>query len=171
MGVKIVPENVSNVAKSEGDNPGMEDGGESFIAIAKGQSFRELLEKNEIAEKDVEAIVTALAELVDLNAIHVGQKVRIASAADVMEDGSVIPLRVSIYDEGAHQATVARTDDNSFVRADEPNARRRRVRRGRRGGRDLHGHDAEALRRGLPDGAGAGGAVTADRAARPHLRL
>ncbi len=120
MGVKIVPENVSNVAKSEDDNPGMEDGGESFVAIAKGQSFRELLEENEIAENDVEGIVTALAELVDLNAIHVGQKVRIASATDVMEDGSVIPLRVSIYDEGAHQATVARTDDNSFVRADEP---------------------------------------------------
>ena len=76
MGVKIVPENVSNVAKSEDDNPGMEDGGESFIAIAKGQSFRELLEENEISESDVEGIVAALAELVDLNAIHVGQKVR-----------------------------------------------------------------------------------------------
>ena len=30
------------------------------------------------------------------------------------------PIRVSIYDDGAHQATVARADDNSFVRADEP---------------------------------------------------
>ncbi|HET7716800.1 MAG TPA: M23 family metallopeptidase [Bauldia sp.] len=120
MGVKIIPENVSNVAKSEGATPGMEDGGERFIDIAKGQSFRELLAENEITEADIDAIIAALSDLVDLNAIHVGQKVRVAYATDLTADGSVIPLRVSIYDEGAHQATVARTDDNSFVRADEP---------------------------------------------------
>jgi murein DD-endopeptidase MepM/ murein hydrolase activator NlpD len=120
MGVKIVPENVSNVAKSEDTAPGLEDGEERVIAIAKGQSFRELLLQAEVAEKDIDGIVTALSTLVDLNAIHVGQKVRMAYAADVMEEGTLIPLRVSVYDEGAHQATVARTDDNTFVRADEP---------------------------------------------------
>ena len=91
-----------------------------MIAIAKGQSFRELLEQAELTDKDIDGIVTALAALVDLNAIHVGQKVRMAFAPDLMDDGSPIPLRVSIYDEGAHQATVARTDSDSFVRADEP---------------------------------------------------
>ena len=49
MGVKIVPENVSNVAKSDDGAPGLEDGEERFIAIAKGQSFRELLEEAEVA--------------------------------------------------------------------------------------------------------------------------
>jgi murein DD-endopeptidase MepM/ murein hydrolase activator NlpD len=120
MGVKIVPENVSNVAKSEDSTPGLQDGEERVIAIAKGQSFRELLDGAEVADKDIDGIVEALSTLVDLNAIHVGQKIRMAYATDVMEDGSLIPLRVSIYDEGAHQATVARTDDNTFVRADEP---------------------------------------------------
>ncbi len=120
MGVKIVPENVSNVAKSENFAPGIEDGQERVIAVTKGQSFRELLDEAEIADEEAEGIVTALSALVDLNAIHVGQKVRIAFAADFMEEGASIPLRVSIYDEGAHQATVARTDNNVFVRADEP---------------------------------------------------
>lgn len=120
MGVKIVPENVSNVAKSDDGGRGLQDGEERVIAIAKGQSFRELLGEAEVGEKDIDGIVTALSTLVDLNAIHVGQKVRMAYASDVMEDGSLIPLRVSIYDEGAHQATVARTDSNTFVRADEP---------------------------------------------------
>ena len=41
---------------------------------------------------------------------------------DGTEGGKPDPIRVSIYDDGAHQATVARADDNSFVRADEPNA-------------------------------------------------
>jgi len=120
MGVKIVPENVSNVAKSANGAPGIEDGEEQVIAITKGKSFRDLLEEAKITEPEVDSIVNALSALVDLNAIHVGQKVRIAYAADVMEDGTPIPLRVSIYNEGAHQATVARTDNNTFVRADEP---------------------------------------------------
>jgi murein DD-endopeptidase MepM/ murein hydrolase activator NlpD len=120
MGVKIVPENVSNVTKSANGAPGIEDGEEQVIAITKGKSFRDLLEEAKITEPEVDGIVNALSALVDLNAIHVGQKVRIAYAADVMEDGAPIPLRVSIYNEGAHQATVARTDSNTFVRADEP---------------------------------------------------
>jgi len=120
MGVKIVPENVSNVAKSDDTELGLQDGDEQVIAIAKGQSFRELLVEAKVPDKDIDGIVTALSTLVDLNAIHVGQKVRMAYSADVMEDGTLLPLRVSIYDEGAHQATVARTDSDTFVRADEP---------------------------------------------------
>ena len=42
------------------------------------------------------------------------------------------PIRVSIYDDGAHQATVARADDNSFVRADEPSSTPDDLRRQRR---------------------------------------
>ena len=120
MGVKIVPENVSNVAKSADGAPGIEDGEERVIAITKGQSFRDLLEQATITAPEIDGIVTALSTLVDLNAIHVGQKVRLAYATDGTEDGLLIPLRVSIYNEGAHQATVARTDDDVFVRADEP---------------------------------------------------
>lgn len=117
MGVKIVPENVSNVAKSD-ESAADQDGGERFVAVTKGQSFRELLADNEVPDADIDGIVDALATLVDLNAIHVGQKVRLA--VGLGEDDTVIPLRVSIYEEGAHQATVARTDEGGFVRADEP---------------------------------------------------
>jgi murein DD-endopeptidase MepM/ murein hydrolase activator NlpD len=120
MGVKIVPENVSNVTKSDGDSLGLEGDGERFIAIRKGQSFRDLLADSDVSEEDAENIVKALAQLVDLNAIHVGQKVRLAYASDGIEGGTLTPLRISIYSEGAHQATVARTDDDIFVRADEP---------------------------------------------------
>ena len=120
MGVKIVPENVSNVSKSAEESVGLEGDGERYIAIEKGQSFRELLADNAIGEEDADSIVKALSELVDLNAIHVGQKVRVAYAGDGTAEGTLIPLRVSIYNEGAHQATVARTDDDVFVRADEP---------------------------------------------------
>jgi murein DD-endopeptidase MepM/ murein hydrolase activator NlpD len=118
LGVSIVAENVSNVVKTQ---PGeaVDGGDEQIITIAKGQSFVELLQDNMVSEEDAGAIVDALSELVDLNAIQVGQKIRLAFGADL--DGSdPKAIRVSIYDGGAHQATVARTDDNTFRRSDEP---------------------------------------------------
>lgn len=122
FGVRITPENVSNVAKSDVIDPAAPPVNETVIAVEKGQSFRKLLQGNGISSDDADEIIAALSELVDLNKMHVGQKVRIAFAAGDLEDTRALPIRLSIYNDGAHQATVARADDNSFVRADEPSA-------------------------------------------------
>jgi murein DD-endopeptidase MepM/ murein hydrolase activator NlpD len=116
--VRIVPENVSNVAKSGAGTGAGSD--EKIVAVAKGQSFRALLEQNGISGDDADQIIAGLSPLVDLNKMHVGQKLRVAFTADDTDPNRKRPIRVSIYDDGAHQATVARADDNSFVRADEP---------------------------------------------------
>lgn len=119
LGVSIVPENVSNVVKTApGDKAGYGDE-EKIVAVSKGQSFVALLQENAVSERDANVVAGALSELIDLNAMHVGQKVRLAYAAD-LEGSEPLPIRVSIYDDGAHQATVARTDDNTFRRSDEP---------------------------------------------------
>lgn len=115
LGVTIVPENVSDVAKTS-DGIGPE---EKVITIAEGQSFLALLQDNAVTEADANAIVTALTELVDLNGLKAGQKVRMAYGTDI--DGvETRPIRVSMYNDGAHQASVARTDDDEFRRTDEP---------------------------------------------------
>jgi murein DD-endopeptidase MepM/ murein hydrolase activator NlpD len=119
LGVKIVPENVSNIAKSE-EADSVATTEEKVVAVAKGQTFRDLLEGNGVDDEDADRIVTGLSGLVDLNKMHVGQKIRVAFAPDAA-GGPARPVRISLYDTGAHQATVARADDNSFVRADEPN--------------------------------------------------
>jgi murein DD-endopeptidase MepM/ murein hydrolase activator NlpD len=119
LGVRIVPENVSNIAKSDGGG-GNAASDEKIVAVAKGQSFRALLDQSGIAAEDAAAIIAGLSPLVDLNKLHVGQKLRIAFAAEEVDPSRKRPIRLSIYDDGAHQATVARADDNSFVRADEP---------------------------------------------------
>jgi murein DD-endopeptidase MepM/ murein hydrolase activator NlpD len=118
LGVRIVPENVSNVAKSGAGTGAGSD--EKIVAVAKGQSFRALLEQNGISGDDADQIIAGLSPLVDLNKMHVGQKLRVAFTADDADPNRKRPIRLSIYDDGAHQATVARADDNSFVRADEP---------------------------------------------------
>ncbi|WP_421725389.1 M23 family metallopeptidase [Bauldia sp.] len=115
VGVTIVPENVLEVAKTSDAL----DAEERMVTVAEGQSFRDLLDDNDVSEGDAEAIVMALAELVDLNALRAGQKVRLAYATDI-DDSEPRPIRVSMYDDGAHQASVARTDDDDFRRTDEP---------------------------------------------------
>lgn len=119
LGVSIVPENVSSVVKSSTGEDGGDGSEERIVAVAKGQSFMSLLQDNDITERDAKAIVGALSELVDLNSIHVGQKVRVAYAVNI-DEADPEPIRVSVYDDGAHQASVARTDDDGFRRTDEP---------------------------------------------------
>ena len=139
-GVKIVPENVSNVAKS--DATGTLDDGyqEKIIPVAKAESLRTLFQDNNITGDDADEIIAALSQLVDVSRLRPDQKIRIGYAVDPSAnpatDASAAaapgtapapatppvlrPIRVSIYADDVHQATVARSDNNVFVRADEP---------------------------------------------------
>ncbi|HEY5081518.1 MAG TPA: M23 family metallopeptidase [Bauldia sp.] len=167
-GVKIVPENVSSIAKTDTTQT-LDDGyQEKIVAVTKSENLRALFQDNAITGDDADEIIAALSQLVDVSRLRSGQKVRIAFATDpataaldqpdadqdaapaanaadataaggddAADDGGdaaapaaaakapqrpLRPIRVSIYDNGAHQATVARADNNAFVRADEPTA-------------------------------------------------
>ncbi len=141
-GVKIVQENVSSIMKSDGAV--LDDGyQEKIIAVDKPENLRALFQDNAISGDDADEIIAALSQLVDVSRLRPGQKIRIAFATDpstaaldtansdddTVDTGdepaktaqsALRPIRVSIYDNGAHQATVARADNNAFVRADEP---------------------------------------------------
>jgi murein DD-endopeptidase MepM/ murein hydrolase activator NlpD len=113
LGVRIVPENVSFVSKS---GPALASD-ERIAVVDKKETLGEILGSNDVGEADSASILSAMSDLMDLSDLHAGQKVRILYSA---EGEARRPMRVSIYEEGSHQATVARRDDNSFVRADEP---------------------------------------------------
>jgi murein DD-endopeptidase MepM/ murein hydrolase activator NlpD len=135
--VTIVPENVSSVPKST-DAILEETMQEKVIAVAKSENLRTLFRDNAIVGDDANEIIAALSQLVDVSRLRPGQKIRVAFESDpgasvdaalpdstdgAKEGQSALrPMRVSIYDDGAHQATVARADNNAFVRADEPSA-------------------------------------------------
>jgi murein DD-endopeptidase MepM/ murein hydrolase activator NlpD len=120
MGVKITAENVSNVAKSDSSEAGSSIE-EKMIAVTDDDDFRGLLEKNAVDPGEAGAIAGAMSGLVDVTHLRSTQRLRIAYASDPAT-GASRPVRVSIYENGAHQATVARADNNGFVRADEPNS-------------------------------------------------
>ena len=113
LGVRIVPENVSFVSKS---GPALASD-ERIAVVDKKDTLEGILTDNEIGEADSANILSAMSDLMDLSDLHAGQKVRILYSA---EGETRRPMRVSIYEEGSHQATVARRDDDSFMRADEP---------------------------------------------------
>jgi murein DD-endopeptidase MepM/ murein hydrolase activator NlpD len=146
LGVKIEAENVSNIAKNA-DGAAMEGGyQERIFSVSKAENLRALFQDNAITGDDADEIIAALSQLVDVSRLRPGQKVRVAFASDpataaldqpdsdadtgdetAADDGksaqSILrPIRVSIYENGAHQATVARADNNVFVRADEPSS-------------------------------------------------
>jgi len=120
FGVRIVPENVSSIVRSDTPLTPGHDFQERVIAATDGDLLT-LLDDNGVSGPDADRIVDALAPLVDISRLRSGQKVRLAFAADESGD-SLRPLRASVYTDGVHQATVARTDSNAFVRADEPAA-------------------------------------------------
>lgn len=113
LGVRIVPENVSFVTKT---GPALHSD-ERIAVVDKKDTLDEILTENDVAEGDAKSILSAMSDLMDLTSLHAGQKVRILFSS---EGETPRPMRVSIYEEGSHQATVARRDDDSFVRADEP---------------------------------------------------
>ena len=120
LGVRIVPENVSNIAKSDaaaGTSDGLE---EDVIPVTAKTDLGKLLQDNGVTEDDSGQVVNALAQLLDVAHLQPNQKVRIAFAAGNVEGEVARPMRVSIYQDGVHQATVARADNNVFVRGDEP---------------------------------------------------
>jgi murein DD-endopeptidase MepM/ murein hydrolase activator NlpD len=113
LGVRIVPENVSFVSKT-----GSALSSDERIAVVdKKETLQDILSENNVSESDRLSILAAMSDLMDLGDLEAGQKVRILYSA---EGDAIRPMRVSIYEEGSHQATVARRDDDSFVRADEP---------------------------------------------------
>ncbi|MCC6982400.1 MAG: M23 family metallopeptidase [Bauldia sp.] len=116
LGVSIVPENVTLIARSDagGSSPS-----ERILYFQSGDTFQTALARSEVPTEDATAITGALNSLIDLNGLRPGEIIRVglgpAEIGDIPR-----PTRVSIYENGVHQATVARTDANAFVRADEP---------------------------------------------------
>ncbi len=120
LGVRIVPENVSNVAKSDTTFTPGHDFGEKIITVVEDGDLRALFAANDVTGSDADEIVDALSQLVDVDHLHAGQKLRVDFAIDEPDREILRPVRASIYEDGVHQATVARTDNDAFVRADEP---------------------------------------------------
>ncbi|MHA1559421.1 MAG: M23 family metallopeptidase [Alphaproteobacteria bacterium] len=117
IGFRAIPENVGYLAKA-GQDEVFRD--ESMIQLADRTSLAELLVDAGVAHDDVDETVGVLDGLMDLTTLSGQHQARVAFVPDTVSATVRQLLRVSIYEDGTHQATVARGDDGVFVRADEP---------------------------------------------------
>ena len=117
QGVRITPQNVSFVTRTDGGGVSRD---ERLLAIQPGQPLPDLLMQNGMAEAGARDAIAAMDGLIDLTQLTPNHRVRLAFEPSLGGGIAARALRVSIYLDGAHQATVARNDAGMFVRADEP---------------------------------------------------
>jgi len=115
LGMRMIPENVSYLGKTNDEGLSRD---EQLIPLAE-TTLEDVLGETGMSVADMDSALTVLGALVDTAALDDEHRVRIAMGAlDAGAERTV--LRVSIYEDTAHQATVARDDGGRFVRADEP---------------------------------------------------
>ena len=119
LSVRITPENVSFVSKSEASDiyAGME---EKIVPVTDEESFQEELMANYATEEEAASIVDAFVREFGIEKLDTGQRLRIALAPSPDETGRMQPQRVSLYADTEHRATIARSDTGEFVAAQAP---------------------------------------------------
>jgi murein DD-endopeptidase MepM/ murein hydrolase activator NlpD len=115
LAVAITPENVSLLEKSEGlDEPAVVD---KLVVVAAGSSLRKMIIDQGASEDEATEIVSAFRANFDFDFVG-GQTLRFGLVSD--EPGVMRPVRVSIYDEDRHIATVGLSDNGVFGPVSEP---------------------------------------------------
>ncbi len=117
VGFRAIPENVSYLTKS---NQGGLRATSASSRWRMASPSQELLADAGAAQADIDATLAVMDDLIDLSALSNEDRVRIAFLPGANGETSHQLLRVSIYENDVHQATVARDDSGNFVRADEP---------------------------------------------------
>ncbi|MDQ0325950.1 murein DD-endopeptidase MepM/ murein hydrolase activator NlpD [Rhodopseudomonas julia] len=117
LAVAIVPENVSLIEKND-EAPVDAAIEEKIVQVATGDALTKLLEAEGATEVEAAEIQSTMIANFAFD-FRAGQKLRLGLAED--EAGRVRPVRVSLYSNGQHLATVALSDGGAYVAAAEPN--------------------------------------------------
>lgn len=118
LAVAIVAENVSFVPKTD-ELAAHDEVQEEVATVAGGDSLLKLLMDRGATETEARQVQSALVANFSFD-FRAGQSLRLGLEAD--GDGRVRPIRVSLYAEETHLATVALADSGIFVPAAEPSS-------------------------------------------------
>jgi murein DD-endopeptidase MepM/ murein hydrolase activator NlpD len=115
LGIRAIPENVDYLAKTS--DAGVSRN-ERVLTVEEGMTAGTLLADAALGEGDIQAALAVMGGLIDLEALSPRDRLRIAFTTNAAEAPYL--LRLSIYEDDVHQATVARNDEGIFIRADAP---------------------------------------------------
>ncbi|TLP42617.1 M23 family metallopeptidase [Cohaesibacter sp. CAU 1516] len=117
--IRIVPENMSSITKTDLSGQGTETE-EKIVLAVQGDTVRNLLLENEATEEEAEILADLFVKEAGIDALSNNQRMRITY--ELVYDGirERAPIRLSLYLGEEHQITVARSDQGGFRVAEEP---------------------------------------------------
>lgn len=110
-----VAENMSSVSKTASEATGGNTWGERTVIAKKGQNLAAVLKDLGATPQSVNALVSAFGARGTVAENH-----RIRVLHDTLPEGQINPLRVSLFNEEGHIATVALADSGRYVAVEEP---------------------------------------------------
>jgi len=113
-----IAENMNSVPKTASEASGGNTWSERTVVAKKGESLPGILNELGAAPQATTALVAAFGARGRDGGISDGHRIRVL--LDTMPDGQVQPLRVSIFGEKGHEATVALGDNGRYVAVEEP---------------------------------------------------
>lgn len=113
-----VAENLSSVPKTATETTGGNTWSERTVIAKKGEGLSGILKELNAVPQATTALLAAFGSRGRDGGIVEGHRIRVL--LDTMQDGQTHPLRVSIFNEKGHEATVALGDNGRYVSVEEP---------------------------------------------------
>lgn len=118
--VTLVPENMTELIKSEDEDEESDAGSELIELVQPGDTLNKILLGSGVTAGDVEAIDGVLSKL-GVHTLRPGHILRITFRLEERDEGATRrPSRLSLYTRQAHIATVAMRDDGRFTKGSAP---------------------------------------------------
>ncbi len=116
--VQAFDENVSSVPKSATEITGGNNWTERTIVAKKNEGLTAILKDLNISPRSAGALIAAFGSRGRDGGIKENHRIRIL--LDIAANGEVTPLRVSIFSDKGHEATIALSDTQRYVAVEEP---------------------------------------------------
>jgi murein DD-endopeptidase MepM/ murein hydrolase activator NlpD len=116
--IPAVAENMSIVSKTANEATGGNSWTERTLVAKKGDTIATLLRSIGAEPNDLKGLLASFGPYGKDNGLKEGQRVRILLAPG--PNGEATPLRVSIFSDQAHEASVALSDNGHYVAVEDP---------------------------------------------------
>jgi murein DD-endopeptidase MepM/ murein hydrolase activator NlpD len=117
-GIPEIVENMSTVAKTTNEATGGNNWTERTLIAKKNDNIANILREVSAVPADIKGLLGSFGARGRDNGLKEGQRVRVLLAPG--PNGQTVPLRVSIFNDQAHEASVALSDEGKYVAVEEP---------------------------------------------------
>src|SRR6185312_14732069 len=112
-----IVENMNTVSKTANEATGGNSWTERTLIVKKGDNIASILRNLGAEPADMRTLLASFGTRGRDNGLKEGQRVRVLLAAG--PNNQIVPLRVSIFNDQAHEASVALSDNGNYVAVED----------------------------------------------------